>query len=299
MTQYKKSNKPYSGGITTTLPLWRGVTLVLCVFVLTLIVGGVCAGIARGWFPENSRDGFLASSVTQNIVTFFGAALLSSFFLSHKPFYFLGLRTGTRPMTLFNIVVCFALGLPFLNEIVWLNSQMHFPDAFAGIENWMRSLEDTAGKQVDVLLGVKSVGGLLVNILIVGVLTGFCEEIFFRGTLQRCLYASGAGKHVAIWAAAFIFSLLHFQFFGFVPRLLLGAFFGYLFVWTGSIYACAFAHALFNSITVVTVWLMNRGVKADIVEDFGVQESGFPWIACISLALLLVYIIVLKRNRRF
>lgn len=279
------------------IPYWRGVLLLLCIFVLTLILGGICAQMARGWFPAGSREGMLASSVAQNIVTFLGAALMASFFLSNRPFQFLGLNVAPRGMTAFNIVMCLILGMPFLNEVVWLNTQMHFPQALSGIENWMRSLEDMAGKQVDTLLGVRSLGGLIVNIFIIGVLTGFCEEIFFRGTLQRCLASHGTDRHVAIWMAALIFSLLHFQFFGFVPRLLLGAFFGYVFTWTGSIYACAFAHALFNSLTVAMVWLTNHGCHADAIEKFGVQTHGFPWIACVSLAMVLLYLMLQRRNR--
>lgn len=198
-------------------------------------------------------------------------------------------------MTVFNIVMCFILGMPFLNETVWLNSQLHLPSWLAAVEEWMRSLEAEAGKTVDVLLGVHSVGGLVVNILVIGVLTGFCEEIFFRGTLQRVLSSHGVSCHLAVWVAAFVFSLLHFQFFGFLPRLLLGAFFGYIFVWTGSIWACALAHAIFNSITVVQVWLVHRGVNAGVIEQFGVQTNGFPWIACVSLALVLTYILIQRR----
>lgn len=280
----------------TNLGYFRSLLLMLCIFVLMMILAGICAGLAMGMFPADSRDGILAANVVQNVVAFFGSALMTSFFISSRPFAFLGCLGRLKPLTVFNILICFILGFPFLNEIVYLNAHMHLPQWLAGVEHWMRELENNAGAQVETLLNVHSVGALLVNILIIGVLTGFCEEIFFRGTLQRVLGSHGVNRHLAVWLAAFIFSLLHFQFFGFLPRLLLGAFFGYILLWTGSIWASATAHAIFNSITVVEVWLLHRGVNAKVVEEFGVQTNCFPWIACVSLALVLIYIFVQRRH---
>lgn len=291
---YRKAAAPAL--YTTTLGYWRSLILLLCVFILMLIIAGICAGLAQGMFPAGSREGVLAANVVQNLVAFFGSALLASFFISPRPFAFLGCIGRLRPLTVFNILICFIIGFPFLNELVYLNLHMHLPDWMNAIEHWMRSLEETAERQVNTLLEVRSFGALIVNILIIGVLTGFCEEIFFRGTLQRVLGSHGVNIHVAIWTAAFIFSLLHFQFFGFLPRLILGAFFGYIFVWTGSIWASATAHAFFNSITIVEVWLVNRGVNAQVVEQFGIQTHGFPWIACVSLLLVLTYISVQRRR---
>lgn len=284
---------------TVALGYGRALLLLLCIFVLMLIVAAVCGGLASSMFPHGSRNGILAVNIVQNLVAFFGSALLASFFVSPKPFAFMGCLAPLRLYTVGNILICFILGFPFLNEVVWLNSQMQLPSWLSGLEQWMITTEKGATAQVATLLGVSSVGGLLVNLLVIGVMTGICEEIFFRGTLQRLLASHGANKHFAIWADAFIFSLLHFQFFGFVPRLLLGAFFGYIFLWTGSIWASAAAHAIFNSITVVEVWLLHRGVAADVVESFGVQTSGVPWIACVSLLLVAVYIFMQRRYSRF
>lgn len=274
----------------------KSLLLTLCIFVLTLILAGICIGVVKGFFTASEREGALAASVVQNIVAFFGASLLTGFFLSPGPFAFMGITTRMRGITAFNIMICFIIGMPFLNETVFLNSQMHLPAGLSAVEQWARQLEDSAAAQVNALLGVSSIGGLIVNILIIGVLTGFCEELFFRGTLQRVLTSHGRNRHVAVWVAAFIFSALHFQFFGFLPRMILGAFFGYIFMWTGSIWASALAHAIFNSITVVEVWLLHRGVQADVIEEYGVQAHGFPWIACISLALVVGYILIQRRR---
>lgn len=163
---------------TTSISYGKSLLLTLCIFVLMLIVAGICVGLARGMFSSSVRDGALAGSVVQNVVAFCGAALITSFFLSSRPFAFVGLTSPLKGITIVNVIVCLLLGLPFLNELVWFNSAMHLPVWMQWVENWMRALETEASATVDALLGVNSVGGLIVNILIIGALTGFCEEIF-------------------------------------------------------------------------------------------------------------------------
>ena len=102
-------------------------------------------------------------------------------------------------------------------------------------------------------------------------------------------------KPASVWIAAFVFSAMHFQFFGFIPRLLLGAFFGYLYIWSGSIWTSVFAHALNNSMVVITAWLVAKG-KTDIdFEQFGITESGIPWCAIISGILLFCFLFICRK----
>ena len=71
---------------------------------------------------------------------------------------------------------------------------------------------------------------LLATLFAVAVLPAVCEEWLFRGTIQP-IFAKWSGNiHIGIWVSAFLFSAIHFQFFGFLPRLLLGAGFGYMVV---------------------------------------------------------------------
>lgn len=187
----------------------------------------------------------------------------------------------------------FVLVMPALNQVIWWNSQLSLPDALKDVETWMREMESNAAEMQSILLSSTTIGGLISSILVVGVLTGFAEEVFFRGALQRIISSNGMNPHMAIFIAAFIFSLLHFQFFGFVPRLILGMFFGYIFYWTGSIWASSIAHAINNSIVVVTLYLTNNGFDISNIEQFGVDTTAsFPTIAIISAAatgLLMVF----------
>lgn len=278
----------------TTLTYGRRLLLMACIFVLMMVLAGFSAQFAGNWFKPGSRDFLICVSVLQNLIGFCGTAFFTALFLSTTPLSMLGLtRLGTS-RALLGIVLIFAVGIPFLNQITWWNTQMHFPSALSALEQTLRQWEDAALHSTDSMLATRSVGGLIVNILVIGIFTGFSEELCFRGTMQKVIGSSGHNGHLAVWITAVIFSLLHFQFFGFLPRVILGAFFGYLFLWTGSIYISATAHALNNSIFVLLHWLTLRGYTPGNFDGVGVTHSGFPAIACLSLALVLCIMIGMK-----
>lgn len=141
--------------------------------------------------------------------------------------------------------------LPVVYFLAYLNQSVQLPDFLKGVEEWMRAKEDKADDVLKVLVGDSSVLTLCLNLLVMGVMPAVCEEFFFQGTLQPLLMRNMRNKHVAIWLTAFIFSAIHFQFFGFVPRFLLGAYLGYLFVWSGSLWLPILAHMLHNACSLV------------------------------------------------
>ena len=184
-----------------------------------------------------------------------------------------------------------AVAVPALNEVIHLNESIKFsPAVDALFSQW----EEQAQAMTDVMLSTDSVGGLIAGILIIGVLTGLGEEIFFRGALQPMLTGKGVSAAGAVWIAAIVFSIMHFQPYGFIPRMLLGAFFGYLYLWSGSIWLPATAHALNNSIVVLMRWLSKRGISAPWYEETGVAD-GFPAVALVSLAATSAVIFVIYK----
>ncbi len=193
-------------------------------------------------------------------------------------------------------LLIYFVGMPALNQIVYWNQEMQLPEFLASFDDWCRELEALAEEQTKGLLSSTDIFPTVMNILIIGVLTGIGEEFFFRGALQRGLAWCGINPHTAIWTAAFIFSAVHFQFFGFIPRLLLGAFFGYLYWWSGNIWVNSFAHALNNSLVIVSSWCINKGFLSEDFDMLGVSEGGFP-VACIVSAVAVAVIIYVLYKR--
>jgi len=71
--------------------------------------------------------------------------------------------------------------------------------------------------------------------------------------LQRVIGKWTRNHHIIIWSAAILFSAFHMQFFGFLPRMLLGAYFGYLLYWTRNIWIPVFAHFVNNAFAVISM----------------------------------------------
>ena len=268
----------------------KNLLVLMCAFFVCILIAAACAQWLAGYFEPASRSQYLAQSVAQNIIGFCGAAVFSAWFISRRPARFLALthKVSWRPFA--GVLTVYAIGLPFLNQTIYYNQQMELPAIFSGIEEYMKTMEAINGKITEIILSTNTVGGLISGILIVGILTGFSEEVLFRGSLQRILtYKKGFGVW-AIWIAAFIFSAVHLQFYGFIPRLLLGAFFGYILYSTGSLWPGVFAHALNNSIVIVSSWIDGRNGTSSVNADmWGVAETGFPTYAAISLIALALF----------
>lgn len=279
----------------TQLSYGRRITLMLLLFFVALISASVLIQSISSMLPASTRDNLLTCSAVQNLVMFILPAFATALFVSTQPISLLGLNRSIRWRAVLGILLIYIAALPALNQIIYWNNELHFPSWFHEMETMMRNMEDAAAQTTQTLLNTTSWMGLLNGILVIGILTGISEELFFRGTLQRVIGSNGMNHHLVIWISAIVFSILHFQFFGFVPRVLLGAFFGYLFYWTGSIWCAALAHAINNSVVVISSFLENRGYAVSEIENFGVTELGFPIWAAISAVITVVIIITTRK----
>ena len=186
-----------------------------------------------------------------------------------------------------------------MNFIVHCNESIVLPESLSHIEKAMKAMEEASRQQINILLGKPSIGSLIISILIVGVLTGIGEELFFRGGLQNILRTCPMNPHLAIWITAVIFSAMHFQFYGFIPRVLLGAFFGYLAFWSKSIWLPIFAHTLNNSLVVISSWLISRNTSNIDLNKIGTDFSPEAYtLIVISIIATTLGILILKRQSK-
>ncbi len=189
------------------------------------------------------------------------------------------------------LFLLFVLFLPILNFTVELNKLLYLPDWISGLEDWMRNAEEEATEKTQALLRMKTYGGLIVNILLIGLLPAIGEELAFRGVVQQTLIGQNDNPHWGIWGAAFIFSFIHFQFFGFLPRVMLGAFFGYLFYWSKSLWLPILGHFINNtSAVLISFYLKESGMEEKIEQIGTTQETNyFPLVSCVLFGGLLYY----------
>lgn len=230
----------------------------------------------------------------QNIIVFAFPAFALAVFVSRKPINYLRLNCMPRAKSLLFLIVAIVVAMPAMNYIIDWNESIRLPESMSDIEQMLRQYEDMAKTATDNLTKGKSFGGILVLILTVGCLTGFGEEVFFRGMFTRLIIDKPCNKHIAIWIGAFLFSLMHFQFYGFVPRMLLGGFFGYLMVWSGSLWLPIIAHAINNSLAIVSIYLCEQTILPVRLDEVGCDS-----ISLFIVSLALTAVLIWQKDRFF
>ncbi len=282
---------------TKVYPLKGFAILFLCLFLFSL-VGVLLIGIVNG--GEVTTASLRVSAVIQDCFIFLLPALVTALIMTALPAKFLSLDSLFTPTQLLLALLCIIVSMPAMNLIVKLNSELVLPESLHSLEMWMRASEDKAQASVTTLLGAPTYTSLVIDILIVGVLAGLSEEIFFRGAILKLFRISSMNIHLAIWLTALIFTTFHLQFYGFVPRLLLGAYFGYLVYWSGSIWLPILTHIFNNSLVVVTMWMSQReGEEAmSNITHFG--ETSFTLIiaSIILTACVIKYLVRTQRIER-
>jgi uncharacterized protein len=198
---------------------------------------------------------------------------------------------GTKEVALV-VVLAFCL-FPLTSFAGQLNSSVHLPDWLSGTEKWMERKENNASHITDLLMSSGSLGVMLLNILIMALIPAVGEELIFRGVLQGILCKLLKSGHTAIWITAIFFSAIHLQFFGFIPRLILGLVFGYLFYWSGMLWLPVIAHFVNNAVPVI--WSYLSGCKnihgSDNVSSAN-QISGLLFPLALGTIILIYF-----RNR--
>lgn len=260
-------------------------------FIATMLLIPVCQHLFH--LDMETRGGLLAVSVVQNLFAFIAPSVVAARIIAKSPGKMLRLNRAPSLRAVAGILITFLIVYPALNQIIYWNANIQFPAALEALGAQLKAMEESAQKVTSEMLSTGSLGGLFVNLLIVAILTAFGEELFFRGTLQTTA-ASGGSPHTAIWVVALVFSAFHFQVYGFVPRLLLGAWFGYLLFWTKSIYVPVIAHAVNNGVVVVCTWMAGNELIPSDFEMLGVSEYGFPLPAFISSLATVVFLYYCK-----
>ena len=214
---------------------------------------------------------------------------------SNNAFEFLRLKSTLRWTTVLYVVAFMLVAIPFINMLSWLNQQIILPEALSEIEKMMQSSEVQIAEITEKMLNVSTLGALLFNVFLVAVVPALGEELFFRGTIQRLL-SDWKGALFAIWITAFVFSAIHMQFYGFLPRMLLGAFLGYLLLWSGSLWLPIIAHFVNNSVAVVFYYLKFNEVKVIDVETIGTDDT--LWLGIVSGIVCVFLGFLIRKNTR-
>lgn len=289
----------FQNRISTGFPVAKSLAILASGLVLGLFIVALSVSLLNAIPGLDKVPALWISTIVQDLFVFILPAVMLGLLVAGRPMRFLGLSKAPSLLGALGIIVILVAATPALNWTVEWNASMTLPDSLKPLEDWMRMQEEAAQRTTDALMSSTSIWGLLATVATVGIVTGLGEETFFRGALQRVFKEGMRNKHLAVWIVAFVFSTLHFQFYGFVPRMLLGAIFGYAYLWSGSLWVPAIAHAYNNSSVVVMTWLQKAGMASAEASEVGASS---PWLAVssavLAIVLMLAYRKLLENGRR-
>lgn len=221
--------------------------------------------------------------------------LIVAWLWSRQPMEWLYLNRAVSWKTGALAVLLMVTALPAINLIAYWNQQMVFPEALAPLEQFLKRMEETAAQLIEQFMQGKSLWGFLGNLVLMALLPALSEELTFRGVLQNLLAKRGTA--VAVWVTAFIFSAIHLQFYGFLPRLLMGALFGYALLWSKSLWLPVLMHFTNNAMVICAYCVANRyGLDIKTVDNLGTGAT--LWLGILSLLLTIVWIYLLFHHLR-
>ncbi|WP_340112060.1 CPBP family intramembrane glutamic endopeptidase [Maribellus mangrovi] len=277
----------------------------LAFFVLSLLVAlpifGLDSILNLPTLTDLDNPGTIAIlkffQTVQAIGLFILPPLILGYLYLGNPLNYLYLNRSFRSSTFLLVLVLMFAMAPFINFLGVLNSNMSLPEWMSGVEEWMRNSEENAAELTEAFLNVKTLTGLAFNIFMVALLPAIGEELLFRGVIQKIFTRMTRNNHWGIWISAILFSAMHLQFYGFIPRALLGALFGYLLVWGGSMWLPVIGHFLNNAIAVTAMFFINNELITPDVEEFG-STSGSYYAAIISLGMIVLLLYIIKKDNR-
>ena len=233
--------------------------------------------------------------VTQSFGIFIIPAILAGYFFERNAWRYLKADRKSSWILYFIVFLLMFVSLPLINWLIDINEMLKLPSFLKGVEDWMKNAEDQAGKLTGAFLAGKSFSNFLFNLFMIGILPAVGEEFMFRGVLQRLLKDWLKNVHIAIFITGFLFGAMHMQFYGLLPRMILGVIFGYLFYWSGSIWVPVFAHFINNSGAVIISYFANLGLISQKYQDFGSTQSIFLILLSLLMTMSCMFIVYRRK----
>lgn len=262
---------------------------------IVLILSAISGVSLQDFYNVESQDFNInlvkISQVLNEIFVFALGAIIFVRLISRNLGDYLQINKKTSILLLLISAVAIALAIPFSNDIASWNFSLTLPEFMSKWEKSIRLSGEKNSMIMERLVFADNFGVMLLNIGIMALIPAICEELLFRGALQSTLQKHIKSIHLSVFIAAFIFSAAHFDFFAFVPRLVLGMILGYIFAYSKSLWASIAAHFVNNSIIVFVAYLFFIEKLETNYEDFGSTGNIFVNIILFALSLVTIWII--------
>ncbi len=261
--------------------------IVISTFLLLIITFGAIAILVPG-LDLNSYNGLIFAQSTQSILLFAGAALLSIWVTERRnPLKQIDINKSIDIKQVLLITLFAVAAIPVITFLGEVNSLIQFPQSLSSLEALLKKMEEANTQVLEKILNTSSYGRLGINLFVIAVIPAITEEIMFRGWLQRILNKS-VNTHTAVWISAIVFSAIHMEFYGFIPRMILGAGIGYLYATTGSLWSAILAHFINNAVAIITAFISYNQLSTIDFDTLGGTNSWYIAIGGFAIALTVI-----------
>lgn len=252
--------------------------LIMGIIALSMGLGDSISAGKMDWSNPRVLVGMKVIQAVSSVLIFFLPAYVFARIATKRgALPFLGLRsTPVKPMYLLAILGII-VSFPFVFWLGEINQMIPMPQ-------WMGELEKEASRQMQQFLKARNVFDVIINVFIIALLPAVCEEVCFRGALQRIMIHLTKNAWTGIIFTSILFSALHLQFQGFLPRMFLGMILGAIYWYSGSLWPSIIAHFVNNAIQVVVVSYApeyiekNPPVSIFIALASGLLIAGILWV---------------------
>lgn len=268
-----------------TLFLLQGIALAFMPTLFNITLEEIMGLLTGDYDVPNGRMAMLFVQGIGSGLGFWVAALIITRYIEKADLHW-EIQSARFNVKNFIVALGITFGAMFFNGLlVYWNAQLTLPESMSGIENWMMEMETQLMELTKFLTDFQNIPELLTGILVIGVFAGIGEEMFFRGMIQPKMKQYTNSVHWGIWLTAIIFSAIHVQFYGFLPRVFLGALFGYLYLYSGSLLYPILAHIFNNALTVIVIYMSNQGII-----DFDLESTNTVSYPAAILGLLVLMV---------
>jgi hypothetical protein len=229
--------------------------------------------------------------VIQFLGLFLIPSLLFAYFSDPHPLDFAGLKAPKNSLYWILGIIAMVVAIPVVEYTGMLNQHITFGGE---TQRWMKSMEDDAARQIQFMLNKHTPGELILNLIFISLFAGIGEELFFRGILQRLMIRAFKSPWLGIAVTALLFSGFHLQFFGFVPRFLLGMLLGAIYWYSGSLWTAIIAHFVYDGLIIVLAYLNPEMIKNPNASM--INPANMTGMALVSAVLTVVLILQMKRR---
>ena len=284
----------------STQLLFTALVILICgiaVMVLSIALGWLFYGVNLAEMGKAIEDLTNPKSISllkffqtfQSIGVFIIPPFIVAWFLHDRPSVFLQYRKLPDLKSVLFVIAIISFSNPLINWLTEINSKLSLPEFMSSVEIWMQDSEKQANQVTEAFLSTSSLITVFSNIVMIAILPALGEELLFRGIVQQLIKRIAGNAHAAIWISAAIFSALHMQFFGFLPRMVLGAMFGYMLEWSGTLWLPIIAHFVNNATAVIAYYLMQKGLIGNGIDKTGTSSDGSSYLVIVSVIFLFVF----------